>query len=87
MKLKLMSFCLGLALVHWITLGAGGQAVAGVSEGYWVWAGGKCYGGQGNGPVMVLVREVLRPNQGPLLAGWPVRDASLHPIFQHALES
>ena len=45
-----------------------------------VWAGGKCYGGQGNGPVMVLVREVLRPNQGPLLAGWPVRDASLHPV-------
>ena len=26
--------------------------------------GGKCYGGQGNGPVMALVREVLRPNQG-----------------------
>ena len=42
-----------------------------------VWRG-KCYGGQGNGPVMALVREVLRPNQGPLLAGWPVRDASLH---------
>ena len=42
--------------------------------------GGKCYGGQGNGPVMALVREVLRPNQGPLLAGWPVRDASLHPV-------
>ena len=40
-----------------------------------VWRG-KCYGGQGNGPVMVLVREVLRPNQGLLLAGWTVRDDS-----------
>ena len=32
MKLNLMPFCVGLALVDWITLGAGGQALAGVSE-------------------------------------------------------
>ena len=48
-------------------LRAGGGALEGVSEGYWPWVGfGRemLWGGQGNGPVMALVREVLRPNQG-----------------------